>query len=568
MSFGQQLNLQAEPDSLSQTNYFDLNKDFESETDLRMYLSQKLDSLRKVGYLAASVDSVFTQDSLTLIQLYLGEKLDRYSIANGNIDSLIFDEFIPDGTMSWDEVSIFKQNILNEYLEKGFIDTEVYLDHFQYFHDEIKASIFVHRGNEYFLDSIITKGDVVISPEYLNRFLNIEKGTKITKSFLESLNLRAGQSSFFEFSQDASFRLKDEGLADLYLYLQEKKANQFDLLLGFLPNPNPRLTDQNFLVTGDGNLLLLNPFGGGREISIDYKQLQPESPIIAASTYLPSLLRQKFGARGAFNLEKQDSSFINLNYRIGLNYQFEGNKHLSLNYRAQTSYLQNVDTNLVKLTKNLPASSDFDQQLYSLEFINHNLNSNVAPTKGFSIKTEFGAGNRTIDPNEKVLAINDGSGFDYATLYQTVNENKLTIQGNSTISYFIPIKRMSTIHLKNFSGYKKYDLYFENDLYRLGGINSIRGFDERSYLASAFSINTAEYRLLLNRESYFSIFSDFGYVENKRIEENDFLLGLGTGLDLSTKAGIFSINLAVGKDRENPFDLNRSRIHFGYVNIF
>ncbi len=123
--------------------------------------------------------------------------------------------------------------------------------------------------------------------------------------------------------------------------------------------------------------------------------------------------------------------------------------------------------------------------------------------------------------------------------------------------------------LQNKSGSTFYDQYFENDLYRLGGINSIRGFDEQSYLASSFIINTAEYRFLLNRDSHFSVFADYGllYDERPNYQDNQ-LLGIGSGLELATKAGLFSMSLAVGDSDNSSFDFNKTRIHIGYVNVF
>ena len=158
--------------------------------------------------------------------------------------------------------------------------------------------------------------------------------------------------------------------------------------------------------------------------------------------------------------------------------------------------------------------------------------------------------------------------MNYQLLYDEVNEEKLTSKAEASIEYFIPIKNSAAVLIKNESAYQYLATYFTNDLYRIGGINTVRGFDERSVLASAYSITTAEYRLLLNRDSFFSVFSDAAYVQNEQNSTDNFLIGFGSGLDLSTKAGIFSVNLALGKSNEEPFNFDKTRIHFGYVNVF
>ena len=41
-----------------------------------------------------------------------------------------------------------------------------------------------------------------------------------------------------------------------------------------------------------------------------------------------------------------------------------------------------------------------------------------------------------------------------------------------------------------------------------------------------------------------------------------------TGGSFETKAGIFSLNYAVGKQLNNPIDFSSAKIHFGFLNQF
>ena len=40
------------------------------------------------------------------------------------------------------------------------------------------------------------------------------------------------------------------------------------------------------------------------------------------------------------------------------------------------------------------------------------------------------------------------------------------------------------------------------------------------------------------------------------------------GFDFETKAGIFSLSYALGKQFDNPFEINTAKIHFGYISRF
>ena len=124
--------------------------------------------------------------------------------------------------------------------------------------------------------------------------------------------------------------------------------------------------------------------------------------------------------------------------------------------------------------------------------------------------------------------------------------------------------------LGNKSGLMGGDNIFENELFRIGGLKTLRGFDEESIFASLYSIGTLEFRYLLEQNSYAYVFSDAAYIEAQSTTDTRITqaLGFGTGISFETRAGIFSINYALGKLPNNPVDLRGGKIHFGFVNLF
>jgi len=98
----------------------------------------------------------------------------------------------------------------------------------------------------------------------------------------------------------------------------------------------------------------------------------------------------------------------------------------------------------------------------------------------------------------------------------------------------------------------------------------LRGFDEESIYASSFSILTLEYRFILEQNSYLYVFGDGAWYENNEVSRyiQDTPFGFGAGISFETKAGIFSINYALGKQFSNPIELRSGKIHFGIVNYF
>ena len=110
---------------------------------------------------------------------------------------------------------------------------------------------------------------------------------------------------------------------------------------------------------------------------------------------------------------------------------------------------------------------------------------------------------------------------------------------------------------------------FTNELYRIGGLKTLRGFNEQSIYASSYGIGTLEYRYMIGSYDYLTLFSDVAYVENNSANFTSTLFtGIGAGINFQTRGGIFSLFFALGKDDQNPFDFRTSKIHFGYVNRF
>ena len=112
------------------------------------------------------------------------------------------------------------------------------------------------------------------------------------------------------------------------------------------------------------------------------------------------------------------------------------------------------------------------------------------------------------------------------------------------------------------------DTYLQNELIRFGGINSIRGFEENSLLASYYGLINLEYRYRLNSGIYIHTISDGAYFENKITKSKEKLFGFGFGFGIITKAGLLKLNYANGKSENQNFKLSNSKIHLSLNAIF
>jgi outer membrane protein assembly factor BamA len=143
---------------------------------------------------------------------------------------------------------------------------------------------------------------------------------------------------------------------------------------------------------------------------------------------------------------------------------------------------------------------------------------------------------------------------------------------NATLNaaYYIPIPNRSTVKIGVKGGMIQNANLFESEMFRIGGLKSLRGFDEESIFANLYAVGTIEYRFLLNLDSYIFIFADGAYYENRAINRRitDRPIGFGLGISFSTKIGVFSLTYALGKQFDNPIDARAGKIHFGITSFF
>ncbi|HAI84575.1 MAG TPA: hypothetical protein DCL43_12995, partial [Chitinophagaceae bacterium] len=194
------------------------------------------------------------------------------------------------------------------------------------------------------------------------------------------------------------------------------------------------------------------------------------------------------------------------------------------------------------------------------------LNNSNNPTRGAIIHWLLRAGNKTIQPNNTITALKSND-FNYARLYDTVQLKTYLLQLQGQYQHFIPIKKQGTLRLAAQVGAMFSGNYFRNELFMVGGLRTLRGFDEESIYTHRYVLGTAEYRLLISAEGYVFGFTEggvAGYPTSSGDQYRTFLSG-GVGLALPTAAGVLQLTYALGTRSDVPFAVRQGKIHIGLV---
>ncbi|MFT3681791.1 MAG: BamA/TamA family outer membrane protein [Ferruginibacter sp.] len=526
------------------------------------------------GYAAASVDKIFFDSTFALIEVFLGEQQKWIQLNTDSIEKRALDEAgylnrdYEKKPVRFSQLQQLKESILNYYEKNGYPFAAVYLDSIRLEQEGMYGMLKNTKGPLYHVDSISVKGKMRISNTFLQRYLGITNGSVYNREKLEQVDKRIAELPYAEAIYPSELQMLGTGSV-LNLYLQQKKSNQVNFLIGFLPAN----TQTNKLqLTGDVNLNLKNALGQAETILVNWQQLQVKSPRLNIGYQHPYIFKSAFGLDFSFDLFKKDTTFLQLNTIVGIQYILSANQAGKIFFQnQQTTLLEaGVDTSLVKITKRLPPNIDLSAVNLGLDYEWTKTNYKLNPRSGNEIKIITTAGIKKISKNDDILGLTDPA-FNYSSLYDTLKLRTYQARVKLTAAHYFPVGKQGTFKAIINTGIYSSGEIFRNDLFQIGGYKLLRGFDEESIFATQYLVLTAEYRYLLGRNSYLFAFSDAAKVKNKYQQVNlgNTFVSAGIGMLFETKAGLLNMSFALGKRDDVGFSLrNGAKIHFGYINYF
>ena len=547
-----------------------LNQSYKNKGEVQEALSILLLKLQKEGYVTASVDSLICDSLNCEAFLFLGNPYQLKKLSNGNLEEEAWDKLAlkkVDKSFEINVIPKLEKRVLAYYENHGYPYAEIYLDAIALLEESFEASIFVKRHELIIVDTVIVHGDSKTKDKFLARYLGIQPGDEYNQSKFNAVSSKLQQLSYLKESK-APELFFTPGKVSLHVFLDKQKSNQFNLVLGVLPNP--QVDGKKVTITGDGKLHLLNSFGVGEEIFAEFRQLKQRTQNLDISFAYPYFLNSAIGTYGSFNLYKNDSLFIEINTEAGLLYQFGGFNRLKFFYNNQTSNILDADTIAIKSSGLLPTTLDFRSNTYGAALELQNLDYVLNPRNGYILRVSGGVGLNKIKVNQRIATLQDSEGGLLQEQYDSLNLKKINYSFGFKISRFFTIKKRSTILLQNASKAYIAKNILSNEKFRIGGYQLLRGFDEEAIYTPYYSIFTGEFRFLLSKNSFISIFADVAIVENELKGPGyvDVPIGFGSGLALETNGGIFSLSYALGKNLDNKIQFRNGKIHFGYISLF
>lgn len=377
------------------------------------------------------------------------------------------------------------------------------------------------------------------NPEFLKQITGIREGDRITTVLLEKGRRNLLNSELFIDVSEGELIFVN-GDPFVFYEVEEQQLNFFDGLIGYVPT-----AAGSGQLAGYGDILLRNALADGNRLELRYEQLEPlvsKLNIEAEQRYIGGL---PFRIGGGFWFTQQDSSYLERNVGLTSGYElFTGFEILGTVRNRRVSASDLIQTE----------SSGLDNRAtyFGLGFRVVKLDRIFIPRNGYDFTLMLESGRQFINDSRYpdnlersfTQTIFRGSAKGY---YQLGNRQVLA---SGLHGYLIESPQ-----------------FLITDLIRFGGTESLRGYREDQFRASAMVWGDVELRYLLDRNSYLFAFGAYGYYERPQLvlEETDRLriqtdlTSLGFGVAFQSPIGVIKFSYAISPED----DLSNGKVHVG-----
>lgn len=518
------------------------------QSKFKDYLSLKTEAdslihkLYRAGFIDAKNNSLQQKNDSTFIANYfIGPKYKQVKVFYSDssfskkqlrqISEVVEDDYF---ILNFETAEASLQKLNNLQTETGNTFARLKLTNIETKENSVIASLGTKGKSYRTLDSIVIKGYDKFPRSFLKYYAGIKTGRTFNRKKLLRQNVVIDNLGFATTTKAPEVLFRRE-TTTAYFYIEKQNNNLFDGILGFATDEET----QRLQLNGYLNLELNNNLNFGEQLLINYKADGNEQVNFRAKVEMPYLFKSPFGISLELNIFKRDSTFVTSQQEAKVSYQINPISSVYGGYKAYES------SNLQDEILAGGAVEDYSANFFTTGgTVIIPQSSRLFPKKTeVQLGSEFGA--RSIKGSKE-------------------NQTRLSARAN----HIFDLGGNNAVYLQNTTSMLLSETYLTNELFRFGGINSIRGFNENSIDASLFSVLNTEYRYILNPGLYVHSIIDLGYFENIPVDIKQKLYSFGAGIGLQTKGGILRFNIANGSSENQSFRFSNTKIHLSLSSRF
>ena len=492
-----------------------------------------LQQVKKRGFFTARIDSISKTNKELIAYLDLGKKINEIIIVTkkDNTNGII-DSGIDSIKIKTREFSDLTNQLLEQIDRKGNSFSEITYVNPLLKNDTLFLEMKISNSSSRKIDKVITRGYEDFPKKFITKYFLIDKNTVFSKQKLNQVSALSNKLDFIKEKKAPEVLFKKDS-THLYLFLDKIGTSSFDGLVNFSSKENGK----GLLLNGNLDLKLNNTFNTGEKFEIIWNKVSDEKTDFKINSYVPYILNSKFSTTLEFYLYRQDSTFINTNFELKTDYSINQKSHASILYSSEKSnYLLNISNN--------------DLASYSNYFIG----------LGYELK-KSSTSNLYKYKNGLNLNLTIGKR---KTDTESINQLKFHFSAFANVQ----INNRGYLNIKNESGLLTSKNYLLNELFRIGGANSIRGYNEQSIFTNGYSYSNIEFRYSLDTSSYLYSITDLGVYKENTTNKIKKLLGIGAGYQFRINNNLVNLGYVISTNSSTNAKLNSSRLVVRWTSFF
>ena len=492
-----------------------------------------LQQVKKRGFFTARIDSISKTNKELIAYLDLGKKINEIIIVTkkDNTNGII-DSGIDSIKIKTREFSDLTNQLLKQIDRKGNSFSEITYVNPLLKNDTLFLEMKISNSSSRKIDKVITRGYEDFPKKFITKYFLIDKNTVFSKQKLNQVSALSNKLDFIKEKKAPEVLFKKDS-THLYLFLDKIGTSSFDGLVNFSSKENGK----GLLLNGNLDLKLNNTFNTGEKFEIIWNKVSDEKTDFKINSYVPYILNSKFSTTLEFYLYRQDSTFINTNFELKTDYSINQKSHASILYSSEKSnYLLNISNN--------------DLASYSNYFIG----------LGYELK-KSSTSNLYKYKNGLNLNLTIGKR---KTDTESINQLKFHFSAFANVQ----INNRGYLNIKNESGLLTSKNYLLNELFRIGGANSIRGYNEQSIFTNGYSYSNIEFRYSLDTSSYLYSITDLGIYKENTTNKIKKLLGIGAGYQFRINNNLVNLGYVISTNSSTNAKLNSSRLVVRWTSFF
>jgi len=446
-------------------------------------------------------------------------------------------------------------SILALYQERGYPLAKIDIDAItpRNGSDPLSGLLDIHlrldEGSRAKIGKIVIVGNETTDPDVIIRELALTPGEYYNSDVLATARARVERLGFFESVSEPELYLSGDSTVAIVLRVKEASTSAIDGVLGYNPPTNGATSGY---LSGLVDLNLRNISGTGRNASLHYDRTTVQTQTLEVHYLEPWLFGYPINFEAGFSQRQQDTTYT----------ETSATGDLTLAITPDISLIGNLS--LDRIVPN--DQPDLPFSVYDSRIL----------SSGATVKVD--TRDNSIAPQSGVLGLL-GASYGAKAIYgppQFIDSATPSSIGLSTISldlsgyhaFFTP-RVIAAIGLHARSVTASNGALDASDLFRIGGLYTIRGYSEEVLLASRYAYANIEIRFTISHFSFFDLFFDGGYLvkdstQSSPAEQPQYPMGYGIGAQVESPLGILIV--CIGLPAGQPAD--QAKFSFGLAKQF